>query len=173
LYFFCYAFWVTYYIFRHGATFQSKFNVPYGKEIETAEILPEGIPVIEKLADYLKDIPVDANFTSPFKRCLQTVEIVTKISGKKYISDDRLHDWLPEKETIQNVIERIENFFKEINANPYNSVSICTHGYPISGLIQLISHGRIDEMELENFPKPGVLTIASSEEIKSLDFNKT
>lgn len=161
-----------YFIFRHGETYFSKNEISYGDAVESAEILPEGIPTIKKLANYLKDIPTDVNYSSPFKRCRQTVEIVSKITSKKYIFDDRLHDWLPEKETIQDVIDRVKDFYNEISTIPYNSVSICTHGYPISGLIQLIKLGRVNEAELDNFPDPGVLTIISSNNLKTIDFNK-
>jgi broad specificity phosphatase PhoE len=50
------------------------------------EILPEGIPAVKRLADYLKDIKTDINFTSPYLRCKQTVDIISKVSGGNLMS---------------------------------------------------------------------------------------
>ena len=53
-------------------TYFAKNNIPYGDQVESAEILEEGIPTIKKLGEYLKDIKTEVNYTSPFKRCIQT-----------------------------------------------------------------------------------------------------
>ena len=98
------------YIFRHGTTYFSKTDIPYGDKMETAEILPEAYAPIEKLADYLKDITTGANYSSPYKRCVQTVQIVEKTTQKKFTFDDRLKDWYLGKETINTMLERITNF---------------------------------------------------------------
>src|SRR3989344_7569666 len=131
------------YIFRHGMTYFSKKDIPYGNQVETAEILPEGIPVIKRLGEYLKDIPTDANFTSPFKRCMQTSGIISDITGKKFQVDHDLHDWDPRVETVENMIARILLFCLKLHATSYSSVTICTHGYPINALIAYFTKGEI------------------------------
>src|SRR4030066_2181504 len=113
------------YIFRHGETYFSKFDIPYGEMIESAEILPEAVPVIEKLAKHFQNVKTDANFSSPFVRCRQTVEIVEKISGKKFIYENELKDWHLGKETLDNMILRIKNFYEELIKKNYKSVAIC------------------------------------------------
>lgn len=163
---------MTYYIFRHGETYQTKNNLLYGDDVETAEILVECIPAIQKLSSYLKRVESGANFSSPYLRCRQTVEIVSKITNKKFKYDDRLQEFIFGKESILQLVERLKNFLFEVNSKQYNNVIICTHGYPISGLVQLIRLGRVREPELNNYPKPGVLTIISPEKLETIDFNE-
>ena len=63
-----------YYIFRHGETYFSKNDVPYGTKFNSAELLPEFIPVTERLGEYLKDKLGNNNFTSPFlEQCKQLI----------------------------------------------------------------------------------------------------
>src|SRR3989344_2307919 len=82
------------YIFRHGMTLQSKNNVPYTPEnYKTSPLLDEGIPVIEKIGNYLKDIKTDVNYTSPILRCTQTAEIISEISGKIFLPNDLLTEY--------------------------------------------------------------------------------
>lgn len=159
------------YIFRHGETYFSKHDIPYGDQVETAEILPEKIPVIEKLARYLNDIPTDTNFSSPFKRCRQTVEIVSKITGKVFSFDERLHDWIPEKESKKALIERVIRFAEELKISSNKSVAICTHGYPINALIAYFTKGYVRESDLDNFPSTGVLVSIIDGKVSFNDFN--
>jgi broad specificity phosphatase PhoE len=159
-----------FYIFRHGETYFSKNKLPYYEEqIESAEILPEGIPAIEKLAHKLKNIQTDANFTSPYRRCLQTTEIVEKISGKKFKIDERLHDF--KSEPIKKMAERLNRFLKEIKDKNYKSIAICTHGYPIAVLRSLITKGKFELDKLNYYPKPGILTVIKNGKVKLIDFN--
>lgn len=158
-----------FYIFRHGQTFFSKNEIPYGEQVETAEILTEGIPAIKRLAEYLKDIQTDANFTSPYKRCIQTTNIVSEITDKKFEIDFRLHDF--NSETIGEMVERMKNFFEEISLRSYKSVAICTHGYPISVLKNLITEDESYIKNLGSYPKSGILTIIKMGKIETVDFN--
>ena len=79
-----------FYIFRHAETYFSKFDIHYGESVESAEIIPEGIPVTERLAKYLAGEDIDAYYTSPFKRCTQTAEIIEKITKMKFIKDGQI-----------------------------------------------------------------------------------
>lgn len=160
---------MNYYIFRHGETYFSKLDIPYGDQVETAEILPEGIPAIEKLAKELKNIPTDANFTSPYKRCLQTVEIVKNITGKVFTIDERLHDI--NAETIDEMVDRISEFYEEIKTGNYENIAICTHGYPIAVLKSLITKGEFEIDKLKSYPDPGALVKIINGKIEQIDFN--
>ena len=60
---------MNFYIFRHGATYYSKYDISYGEQVETAEILPEGIAAVKRLGKYLKNIDTDFNVSSPYQRC--------------------------------------------------------------------------------------------------------
>jgi broad specificity phosphatase PhoE len=129
-----------YYIFRHGETFYSKNDIQYGENIETAEILPEGIPVIERLAEYLKDKINDFNFTSPYKRAIQTIDIVTKITGKIFVPDERLKEENLSKglESLDQLVKRLKDFIRSTENNNSKIVSLCSHGWPISTLTDCI-----------------------------------
>lgn len=140
-------------------TYFSKNHVEYGNQIESAEILPEGIPAAEKLAEYLKNIPTDANYSSPYKRCVETVEIIKQISGKEFVFDERLKDYDPKKNKIEEMISKIKNFTDFLKNNDFKNVAICTHGYPINAIINLTVKGKVDQSDLENYPDTGILVI--------------
>ncbi len=167
-----------YYIFRHGETFFTKNNIPYGDSFESAEILPEGIPVIEKLGNYLKDKISEHNYSSPFKRALQTVEIIEKITGKKFVPDERMREegLSRAKETLIQLEERLNNFIDEMKNKNAESVAVCSHGWPIAALISILTKNRVTKFDLSCFPKCGVLTIIEVapdgiSSLKTLDFN--
>ncbi len=162
-----------YYIFRHGETFYTKNNFPYGENFETAEIIPESVPVIERIGSYLKDKIADNNYTSPFKRALQTVEIIENITGKKFIVDERLSEegLSRAQETINQLEERLKGFVANIENNKVSSIAICSHGWPIAALIAILTKGNVTKMDLSCFPKCGELTIIENKSIKTLDFN--
>lgn len=160
-----------YYIFRHGQTYFSKFNVHYGKKVETAEILPEGIPAIKRLANYLKDVKTNKNFTSPYLRCLQTAEIIKKEIGWQFEIDQKLHDYNRYIESVSDMVKRIQSFWEELEQKNFQTVAICTHGYPTSTLTQLITKGSVSEAELDGYPETGVLTIIKDGKVELIDFN--
>ena len=158
------------YIFRHGETYFSKRKIPYGSQVESAKILPEAIPVIVRLADFLQGINTDANFTSPFIRCIQTTKIVEKVTKKKHKVDNNLRDWNPETETVEDMINRLKIFYSQLKTTNFSAVSICTHGYPINTLIALETKGQASPSDLQNFPETGVLVIIKDKKVKYKDF---
>src|SRR3989344_7716700 len=147
------------YVFRHAATYHTKTTIPYGNEIETADILSEGIPAIEKLANFLKRIKTDANYTSPYKRCLQTAEIVTEISGKAFQLNDSLGEYREDKESFEDFSQRVKNFLNHLEKEKITSSAICTHGGVMAGIFEHISKGEFKIEYLNNFPLPGILII--------------
>ena len=161
-----------FYIFRHGETYFSKLDIPYGDMMDSAEILPESVPVIEKLAKYFQNIETDANLSSPFLRCKQTVKIVEKIAGKKFFYEDELKDWILGKESLEKMILRIKDFYGKLIKKNYKSVAICTHGYPINTLIALATKGTVKNSDLYNYPQPGVLVVIKNKKKKYINFNK-
>ena len=116
------------YIFRHGMTFQTKNNVPYTPEnYKTSPILPEGIPSIKKLAHYLKDVKTDANYTSSYLRCIQTVEIVSEISGKSFLPNEMLGEYAEWVENFDSLRARAQNFIDYLGTQHIETTAICTH----------------------------------------------
>jgi broad specificity phosphatase PhoE len=159
------------YIFRHAETYFSKHDIPYGEMMESAEILPEGIPAVESLAKYLQGVETDANFSSPYIRCRQTIEIIEGVTEKKFLFDEKLKDWDSRKETLGKMISRIKNFYAELARSNYQNIAICTHGYPINALIALAKKGRVKSSDLYHYPQPGVLVIIKNKEVNYVDFN--
>lgn len=158
-----------YYIFRHGETFSTRDKVPYGDRQYEAEILPEGIPAIKRLAEYIKYTKTDFHYTSQIMRCLQTSQIVTEITGKKFEQEQLFNEFLEEsflefKDRVSIVVERLQ-------AQRGRSYLICTHGAVISALKHLIIYGEYDEHDLMDFPLPGTLMIINNTGSEIVDFN--
>lgn len=162
-----------YYIFRHGETFFTKNNLHYGDSYESADIIPEGIPVLKKLGTYLKDRTIDACFTSPFKRAIQTTDIISKITGQKFIPDDRLREegLSRAEETLEDMEARFKDFHAEMERSKYKALAICSHGWPIAALLAIITKGNVTKKDLGEFPKCGQLLIVEDKTVKTLDFN--
>lgn len=162
-----------YYIFRHGETYFSKNNIHYGEHYADADILPEAVPVIEKIAEYLKDKISDDNYTSPFKRAIQTVEIVERITGKIFLPDERLQEEKLSRagETLEQLEKRLKSFVKEMDNNKFKVVTICSHGWPISAFLGLLTKGYITKIDLGTYPKCGQLITVEGKTVKTLDFN--
>ena len=158
----------TFYIFRHGLTYHAKHYLPYGEHIYDAEILEEAIPPLERMGDYLKNIPTDKNVTSPFLRCLQTVEIIQRVSGKEFEKEERLKE---DVEGFDVLEERVRSFVEEINKSDYTSIAICTHGAVIGTLKHLLVRGDVELSNIMDYPIPGVLTIIKDGKIEEIDFN--
>lgn len=157
-----------YYIFRHGQTFNSKFHLPYPKNNKSVEILPEGIPALERLAGYLKNIKSNHNFSSEYLRCQQTTKIIAGITGLQFEKDARLNEF--NQETFSEFVNRTKNFLEEVEKNEYQTVVICTHGAGISTIKNLLIKGRVKRRELPFYPKPGILMCIEGEKIQKIDF---
>lgn len=150
-------------------TLNAKYHIPYPKNNFLVEILPEGIPALEKLGTYLKNISPDFNVSSEYLRCKQTTEIITKTAGLKFEKDARLNEF--GQETFSEFIKRIKDFLEEVKKNEYQTVVICTHGAVISTIKNLLIKGRMKRRELPFFPKPGILMCIEGEKIQKIDFN--
>ena len=160
-----------YYIFRHGETFETKHNLLYGNRVKTAEILPEGIPTIERLAKHIQNIESDFNISSPFIRCKQTVGIVEKITQKTFKFEEKLGEYLELEETFDQMARRVKQFIDELSSEGYKNVIICTHGGIIAALTHHITEGSFEEHQLYDFPKPGVLISIEDGKMTKRDFN--
>lgn len=166
----------TYYLFRHGDTFVTKGQrlwyyprflpetaFSYGARVFSASILDEAKPTLQKLAEYLKDIPTDFNASSQLRRCRQTVQIVEKETKKEFIFDKRLNEFV--FETPWTFRHRVRSFLKDLERKKYENVAICTHGAVLALFASLLTGKAV------GFPKPGVLVIIKGQEITYKDFN--
>ncbi len=160
----------TYYIFRHGDTFATKTGEDYGDQILSAPILPESKVYLEKLAYYLKPISDVYCLSSDILRCCQTATIVGDIMQQNFVIDTRLKEF--HMETLDDFINRIEEFVADMELHPHNNIVICTHGACIGALKHLLLTNEITEESLLDYPDPGVLTIITNASIKEIDFRK-
>lgn len=160
----------TFYIFRHGETFATKAGTGYGIRVFTAPILEEGIPTLEKMGVYLKDIHSDYNVSSQVKRCRQTVAIIGKESKKEFVFDKRLNEYFIE--SFGHFRNRIKSFLLEMEEKQYETILICTHGAVIAGLISLLTGKNFQPYNLFTYPEPGVLTIIKDKTTQQINFNE-
>jgi broad specificity phosphatase PhoE len=166
------------YVFRHGETFATKNQIEYGDKIVDAPIIPEGIKITKKIANYLTDIETDFFAISEFLRVVQTAEIIAEITGKKFTTDKRLNEAMipppgltyPYTETWKELEARISSFLDEVEQS-YNTVLIGTHGGIIAGIKHLLIKNKFDPEDIRDYPPPGVLTIIKNNKIEEVDFN--
>ena len=163
----------TFYIFRHGDTVNSKNlfdRLSVKKDIHDLPILPESYSALEKIGEFLKDVPTDANFCSPYLRCRQSMEIVEKFSGKKYVIDPRIEE-LEGHINFSDFQKRMISFLTEIKEKKYSAVSICTHGAVIAALKHLETSEKFYFFQVFDYPEPGNLIIIKDGKVKTINFN--
>lgn len=148
------------YIFRHGLATHSKNG--YGDKILTAEVLPEGIPPVQRIGQYLTLMPYDYGARSEFLRCQQTAAIVTDITGRAFTADKRLNEQY--QEPFEAVRDRVRAFVDEMNASAHTHIWVCTHGVVIAALKHLITRGDFARSDENDYIQPGeVLLIRDGE----------
>lgn len=159
----------SFYIFRHGETFATKYKRGYGFKIFSAPILEEGIPALERLGKFLKNTPTQCNFVSPILRCRQTADIVGRESNRQFEKDLRLREFFIE--TFWQFKARVESFLKDIEKSDCQNIAICTHAAVISGLMAYILRGKITLKDFSYMVKPGTLVVIEKNSYEELDFN--
>jgi broad specificity phosphatase PhoE len=156
----------TFYIFRHGLATHS--TVGYGNEILSAQLLPEGYPAIEKLAEYLKNIHTDAFFSSEILRCKQTAEIIAQKTGKQFVADSRLNEFYTE--SFEDFCKRVQSFVDKVTTMPANSVAICTHGAVLAAMKHLILEGEFLQRDELDFPPPSGMVVIKDGKAETIRF---
>jgi len=160
---------MTFYIFRHGMAVHP--NVGYGANVLTAELLPEGIPPIRRLAQYLLYIPSDYQACSEVIRCRQTAALVTEATGRAFVIDPRLKEYY--KETFDELSLRAKSFCDEIQASGYQNILICSHGSVIAALKHYLIDGYFERRHETDYTQTGqLLIIHDDKSVEVLDFNK-
>lgn len=161
------------YIYRHGATHESKNNLGYGANVFTAPLLPEGLPIIEKLAQKISDLQTDYNVSSEVERCRKTVAIVEKVTGKTFTYDSRINEFDEyHNESFDDLKKRIKNFLEDVENKRYQNILICTHGAVIAGITSFTQKGDFSVSDIHNYPQTGVLVSIVEGAINYTDFNK-
>lgn len=161
---------MNFYIFRHGMAVHP--NESYGSRILTAELLPEGIPPIQRLARYLVHVSSDYQVCSEVLRCRQTAAIVTEATGKEFLIDPRLKEYY--QESFDDLAERTRSFYEEIQQSGYQNVMICTHGAVIAALKHYLTEGQFTRRHETDYIQTGqLLLIRDDQSTNVLDFNDT
>ena len=139
------------YLIRHGTTiynkkgiFQGSMDVPLGKQ---------GLFQADCLAERMKNIPMDAVYSSPLKRAYKTAQKLADAHGGLpiYINEDlsELNCGLmegntslfraPEGESTTELQERSVHAFRRIIAdNPGRTVAVVSHGFVIWAYLSYI-----------------------------------
>ncbi len=159
----------TFYFFRHGETFYSKNNVPYGDDVHLASILPEGIPAIKRLASKLAEFPIESGYSSTYHRVLETVEIVNEQLDIPFTKDHRL-DEMNVNESIEDVGKRVQSFLEDPKVLAHNHIAVCTHGAALAAAKHLIQTGVFTPYDLPDYPKPGVLWVFEGTKLTEYSF---
>ena len=164
----------TYYIFRHGETYATKARTIYDKGLDPP-ILDEGIPTIEKMAEFLGKIKSDENYTSEYLRCRMTSGIIAKKVGKKFKTQKALNEYSKDNpaydETFDSLQKRLTKFTNKLLNSKSNTFMICTHGNIITILAYLFRSKSFVESDFTNTPRPGVLIIVKNGKVTKKNFN--
>ncbi len=163
----------TFYLFRHGLA-----RLPgqdYGDEIFSAELVPEGIPPIERMGKFLAHEMIEACFTSPFRRCLQTAEILKQAGVREFKTEERLKEYGPDQE--HNLHENFDQFMIRMHdvANFIRGleaakIALCTHGSVVACLARLLADREFTLDNLHEFPNPGEIKILTPRGVEYRDF---
>lgn len=159
----------TFYIFRHGQTYYSKNEIPYGENERTAHILPESRNSIEKIGEYLKSIPELVAYRSEFLRCQETAKIIESKNDFKFIQTPLLNEFT-ENEFPQFLarMKEARSFLLNLSAE---HIAICTHGAVVAALQKLLVNQEFHAHELMYYPKTGVIVKVDGEHVTSIDLN--
>lgn len=164
---------MNFYIVRHGETKESKSYKEYNvQSIRNAPILDESKTTIVRIASFLKNVETDYNVSSPYFRCRQTVKIIEDITGKAFVFDERIGEYLlaVNEETHQELVSRLKDFLQDIKDSKFKNVMICTHGGVIAALKHLIIEGEFKHEQLRDYPESSIITVIKDHRIEELNF---
>lgn len=154
------------YIFRHGLATRSRNG--YGAQIRTAEVLPEGIPPVQRLARFLDTCPYDWGARSEFLRCQQTAQIVADITGRGFVADPRLNERVDEP--FHEISERVKDFIDGVERTAHQHVWVCTHGIVIAALKSWLTRGDFSRQYENDYIQPGELLKVTPEGVEVVKF---
>lgn len=161
------------YFIRHGETDYNKKHIMQGwLDIPLNET---GLTQAEEAKQICKNLQIDLIYSSPLLRAKQTAEKINEVHKLQIIFDDRLKeicfgsvqgecrdDWSEEKkqdvfsnpekygaETLQQLYDRVTNFFREIE-NIDKNILIVSHGGVYRAIYKYLNNIDGFDFELEN-----------------------
>lgn len=127
-------------LIRHG---QSLANINASNEPDCA-LSPRGMQQARDLADQLMAMPIRGfiGLVSPYRRAVQTAQLIANRTGIDFIEDDGLREYGPpcdiagrrfEQESPNELSARLKAFLHRVGGK----VIVVSHGSPIAILAQL------------------------------------
>lgn len=160
----------TYYIVRHGHTFATKLNVPYGSFVFSAKLLPESYPALHSIGKYLQKTHFDYFCSSEISRCRETASILEQELHITYETTPRLNEFA--NESIHELADRVRSFLAYTKKQQYTSILIVTHGAVIACLKHLVLHDSFSLLQLSDYSGPETLAVLSKDSWKVMDFSQ-
>ena len=157
------------YLFRHGETYFSKNEVPYGENELTAHILPESHTSIEKIGEYLKIQSIELALRSEFLRCQETAEIIEKSTSMHFEANSLLNEFTETE--FDEFKQRMEKLTEFLMASEKQHIALCTHGAVIAALKRLLLKKEFVAHHLMYYPKTGEVLKIKGEKIEEINFN--
>lgn len=118
---------------RHGQVEENLRRIP---PTPISPLNSTGIKQATKLAERLKNYPLDFIYSSPYARSVQTADLIAMFHqnnftiGKNYFLDERLIDSL-ESEKDRH-LHRFHDFYREIiKKHPHSPVLVVSHATPM------------------------------------------
>lgn len=154
------------YLFRHGQTNENADGVRYG-DASGGYLTELGIAQANALAATLRDVKLDAIYSSPYERALHTAQIVGALhQGTPIITDDRLVEgvyfwWETEKpefiEKTAATYARVSAALQDILGGDYETVAISSHGGITRAALMVLGHqiGEIKNCEYYHLVRCG------------------
>ncbi|MDO5047714.1 MAG: histidine phosphatase family protein [Anaerococcus sp.] len=150
---------------RHG---QTMANIKWTYSKADTKLAPQGLYILDKTKDLLKDYKIDKVYTSKLARSMETAE---KLGYNRYDSDERVNEMnfgnfrglgidlvraeykeffekeakdyfnitYPGGESRNDVIRRMRDFLDEISKQNYENILVISHGIAIrAGLFWIL-----------------------------------
>lgn len=154
------------YLFRHGQTNENADGVRYG-DASGGYLTETGIAQATALSTSLRNVKLDAIYSSPYERAVHTAQIVGALHpGTPIITDDRLVEgvyfwWETEKqefiEKTAATYTRVSAALNDILASHYETIAISSHGGITRALLMALGHqiGEIKNCEYYHLARCG------------------
>lgn len=152
------------YIMRHGTTVWNEKGISQGRSQN--RLSKEGKLLAQKQAEKFKNVKFDIIISSPLMRTMQTANIMNAFHGVKIVKDERLteidqgiftgrhkdsltseewilknkHDKSCGMETLEEVYERVLDFYNFLKTTKYEDVLVITHNRDASMLSHLATN---------------------------------
>jgi len=160
----------TFYLFRHGQTYYSKNEIPYGTNEHTADILDEARPPIEQIGQFLSTVPIDTAFRSELRRCEQTAHIIESTVQFRFTPTPLCNEFM--EDSFEAFYKRMQTLTEMLEKASGDGIAVCTHGAVIAALKKMLLGQEFGAHDLMYYPKTGVVVKVSEGKLLELDFNK-